>query len=163
MLLADLDASIQDSSVYGQTTYLVGLDIESAFDNADIVCLMGQLDASGALLVLCRLVGNWMTTRAFKVRLQAPGVQYFSKSYAQSTGAPQGGVLSPLMWLLLIILIPARVKAGLIARAPSLEFDKNYLMQIFADDISAAIRGKGPQRAAEHAHQLIEILVAALR
>ena len=42
-LLAELDGYVQDAPNAGQATYMVGLDMEGAFDHADIARLMEEL------------------------------------------------------------------------------------------------------------------------
>ena len=78
ILLAYLGSFAQGGARENQVTYLVGLDIEGAFDTADPLRLMGALDQVQAPKVLSRFIGNWMTARSFIVRLAAPTGQYLS-------------------------------------------------------------------------------------
>ena len=52
LLLADLDGSIQDSVQQDKTAYLAGLDVEGAFDNANLMCLVDALVAHRVSAVL---------------------------------------------------------------------------------------------------------------
>ena len=96
VLLADLDSFIQNGANDGQVLCLMGLDIQGAFDNADLNQVITELRSMAVPEILVRFIGNWMTIRTFRVRLLAPTGQYLSSQYAQSRGVPQGGALSPL-------------------------------------------------------------------
>ena len=163
ILLADLDSFVQDASAKTWATYLVGLDIEGAFDTANLIRLMEALDGVGVPGVLSRFIGNWMTIRSFRLRLTAPTGQYFSRPYAQTRGIPQGGVLSPLMWILLINGVPERIRGHMRLITPGLDVEQDLLIQIFADDISIALRGQKTANVAEQANKLGMILHQVLR
>ena len=51
------------------------------------------------------------------------------------------------MWLLLINKVPENVRSLLQARGPQIEQNGDYLLRVFADDISAAVMGSGAQGA----------------
>ena len=141
-LLADLDSFVQESFQINQVAYLVGLDIEGALDSADPISFMEALDHMQVPQVLSRFIGDWMAIRKFRLRLTAPTGEYWSSLYTQSGGVPQGGGLPSLMWLFLVNRLPERVKGHLRAIAPNLDLDNDILIQIFADDISVALRGQ---------------------
>ena len=163
VLLADIDSFVQESSGGSWVTYIVGLDIEGAFDTADLDRLLDALEGIGAPGVLCRFIGNWLTVRTFRVRLLAPSGQYLSSPYTQTRGVPQGGVLSPLLWLLLINGLPDKVRGQMKNIRPKLDVDKDLMIQIFADDISIALRGRTAAEVAEIANKLGKILHEVLR
>ena len=108
--------------------------------------------------ILSRFIGNWMTARTFRDRLIAPTGQCLSKPYAQNRGVPQGGVLSPLMWLVLVNSLPERVRKQMRFEEPGLEQEKDLLLQIFADDISVAVRGATVTEAVHYAEKLAKVL-----
>ena len=112
---------------------------------------------------LSRFIANWMTARSFRVRLVAPTGQYLSVPYVQNRGVPQGGVLSPLMWLLLVNGMPNRVRGHLRRVAPSLRIDEDFILQVFADDISVALKGADMQDLLGTARKLGQILDMVLR
>ena len=58
ILLADLDSSIQDGYQEGLTTGATGLDIQGAFDTADLGRLAGALEDVRAPRILIRFIGN---------------------------------------------------------------------------------------------------------
>ena len=88
---------------------------------------------------------------------------YYSRQYVQSKGIPQGGVLSPMLWLLLINLVPERVERGLQPLLPDVNLAEDYMMQIYADDVSMVLRGADPEKVVEAAHRLIEVLTRVLQ
>ena len=112
---------------------------------------------------LSRFIANWMTARSFRVRLVAPTGQYLSVPYVQNRGVPQGGVLSPLMWLILVNGMPDKVRGHLRRVEPSLRIDEDFILQVFADDISVALKGANMQDMMQTARKLGRILDSVLR
>ena len=110
-----------------------------------------------------RFLGDWMTARSFRVRLLTPIGQHFSKPYHQNKGVPQGGVLSPLMWILLINQIPTKIMEQMKKITGNAEREKDILVQIFADDISGVLATNTEEQAIEYAHVLVRILVRTLK
>ena len=49
---------------------------------------------------MMRFVEKWLRTRRFSMRLRGPAGQHFSPYKPVTRGLPQGGVLSPFLWLL---------------------------------------------------------------
>ena len=93
----------------------------------------------------------------------APTGQYLSSPHTQSRGAPQGGVLSPLMWLFLVNRLPERTRSQMRITELSMVMDVHLLIQISADDISVALRGRGVADIVTLAEKLGEILRKVLR
>ena len=73
------------------------------------------------------------------------------------TGVFRGGVLSPLMWLLLIYKVPGRARGALRTVASGLGARGDFTIQLFADDSSVAIRGQGGLQLIKLAHNLVGI------
>ena len=163
VLLADMDCLVQEGSQRNQAKYLAGLDIERAFDAAGLIRLIEALGHLQTPRVLSRLISNWMTARSFRVRLTAPTGQYLSAPYTQTQGVPHGGVLPPLLWLLLVNRLPDRVKSQMRVLAPELHIEPDLLIQIFADDILIALRSATAQNLLELTRRLGIILHRALQ
>ena len=92
-----------------------------------------------------------MTARSFRLRLTAPSGQFFSKPYYQNKGIPQGGVLSPLLWLILVNRIPEEISRNLKRKLPEADLKEDLLIQLFADDISAVISASTEEEVVERA------------
>ena len=74
-----------------------------------------------------------------------------------------GGVLSPLMWLLLINRLPRRVKDQMERTQSGMDIRKNLPLLVFADDISMAAMGKTAMEVTEMLNCLAIILQRTLR
>ena len=73
----------------------------------------------------------------------------------------KGGVLSCLMRLLLINELPGRVRGLVGQTAPIINVGEDFLLQVFADDISMAIKGNRALDVSEAANQLARIFYMA--
>ncbi|CAD7977115.1 unnamed protein product, partial [Amoebophrya sp. A25] len=77
---------------------IIGTDIQGAFDSVDHSTLLNRLGATLTLEpAITRFVALWLVRR-FRVRL-GPGV---STCYRLHRGIPQGGILSPFLWNLMV-------------------------------------------------------------
>ena len=95
--LADFDPTQLEK---GRSVYIASLDIEGAVDAVPHEGLMQTMWDSEADAYLVRFVEVWLKTRRFRVRLTAPGGKFVSRLRDITRGLPQGGILSPLMWIL---------------------------------------------------------------
>ena len=84
----------------GRFVYVAAVDIEGAFDNVPHESLVDTLKKAQVDPFLCRYVALWLRCRLFCIRLRAPTGMHYSKWLPLSRGLPQGGVLSPFLWLL---------------------------------------------------------------
>ena len=114
------------------------LDIEGAFDNLPHWSIKAALDNTPAKGQL----SNWITFMVSNryIRLKMGNVtteRYIPK------GCPQGGVLSPFLWNLVL--------NGLLK-----EFEGTNLLQAFADDICALITGKDIKMTFTRATSIVE-------
>jgi len=105
----------------------VFLDVEGAFDNTSYDFMCSALTRHGVDQTIVRWIGatleGRMATAAFG------GV---SRSVAVSRGCPQGGVLSPLLWYLVVNELLVRLNKG------------SVYAQGYADDICLLAVGKFP-------------------
>jgi hypothetical protein len=126
-----LESHIKESFNKGQNTYAVFLDISKAYDSVWIPALLyksSKLKISGSIL-------NWLkqflTNRSFTVRIN----NKLSSPAALKRGVPQGGVLSPTLWLAYMYDFP--IPAPLCHTA------------LFADDIELHTSSNSNVRAAD--------------
>ena len=106
VLLSDLDRYVTDNIAGKKITYVVGLDVAGAFDSASLIKLVEALLSYQVPAPVCRLVGTWLTGRIFKNKLRSPLGTVYSEDFAPTRGVPQGGVLSPLLWLIFFNSVP---------------------------------------------------------
>ena len=76
------------------------MDVAGAFDSAPFPKLVEALLPYDIPGPICKLVGTWLTGRTFKIKLRPAIGAVYSGGLVPSRGAPQGGVLSLLRWLL---------------------------------------------------------------
>ena len=99
-------------------------------------------------------VGNWQLTNPILEGRQATAMLgSFSRSVAVSRGCPQGGVLSPLLWCLVVDDLLARLCGG------------GLYAQGYADDICLLAVGKFPNtvsRLIQWAFSIVEVWCAEL-
>ena len=84
----------------GLHVYMVSFDVPGAFDRVPLHGLMTAMDRFNIDPYIRRVEHNWLRNRTFQVRLRANGGVYKSKVHTVTCGLPQGGVLSPLLWLM---------------------------------------------------------------
>ena len=116
--------------------------------------MLEALEYYRAPMAARRFVGYWVTTRSFRLHLSRP--------YHQNRGIPQGGVLSPLMWLLLVNRVPEEITREMSREMPEADPQEELLLQLFADDISAVVSAPTEEEAVRWAYVLVGILVKVL-
>lgn len=126
-----LESHIKESFNKGQNTYAVFLDISKAYDSVWIPALLyklSKLKISGSIL---NWLKHFLTNRSFTVRIN----NKLSSPAALKRGVPQGGVLSPTLWLAYMYDFP--IPTPLCHTA------------LFADDIEFHTSSNSNVRAAE--------------
>lgn len=73
------------------------IDIEGAFDNTGYDAILRALSRRNVETATCRWITNMLSTRVISSKL---GSQ--SRTIQSTKGCPQGGVLSPLLWTLVV-------------------------------------------------------------
>ena len=98
--LASVMDRIHRALLQGRWVYVVSFDIGGAFDRVAHHGLAEALKSFGIDSYTRRLVRSWIRGRRFAVRRKSPrGVTL--GDYTQITsGLPQGGILSPVLWLM---------------------------------------------------------------
>ena len=83
---------------------MISFDAGGAFDAASHHGPVEVLRRVGADTYTRRLLRRWAEGRSFIVNRQAPQGDFFGGSTPMFSGLPQGGVLSPPLWLLFFVL-----------------------------------------------------------
>ena len=109
MLLAELADFMSERAAGGRFVYVSSLDISGAFDTVPRLQLALALEEMGVAKHVFQYVKCWLGSRKFRVRLRAPGETSKSRTHSIGRGLPQGGVLSPLLWLVFFNSLPARL------------------------------------------------------
>ena len=103
------------------------LDIEGAFDNTSYESMCTALTRHGVEQTIVR----WIRA-TLEGRLATAALGDATRNVVVSRGCPQGGVLSPLLWCLVVNELLARLNEG------------NIYTQGYADDICLLVVGKFP-------------------
>ena len=124
-------ALLQDRFVY-----IVSYDIESAFDRVPRALLLQAAEAFGVDTYTCRLLQHWLSGRYFQVAYTSPHGQHKGKSVKITAGLPQGGILSPILWLMYFNHVHDELETR---RIRLLGTNVNFLDLFFADDMTIMI------------------------
>ena len=112
-----LENEIQHASASNKTTIVVFLDLASAFDNVSHVAVLYKLAKMGVKGRLLGWLQSYLNERTFKVLLEG----HESSIRDTKSGVPQGGILSPLLFNVLISDFPS---------------NSDISVSMFADDIA---------------------------
>ena len=128
----------------GEFVYIASLDIDGAFDKVPHDNLLQTLAGTGADPYLLRYIGRWLCDRRFRLRLATPYGRFLSTKRPITRGLPQGGVLSPFLWLLHFDTLHKLVESlrGTWKGAMAL---LRVLAVFFADDVAFAVAHQDPE------------------
>ena len=116
-LITNLETEIQSTLYKNETCIVAYLDLAAAFDNVSHEALLYKLSQMGIEGRLLGWLQAYLTDRTFRVMFEG---ETSSKKNITS-GVPQGGILSPLLFNVLLCDLPKT---------------KNVTMSVYADDIS---------------------------
>ena len=91
---------ISEAGERGDYVYVASMDVDSAFDKVAHASIIRTAERAGSDCYTCRYIRIWLTRRRFRVRLRSPMGDYLSTHRKITRGLPQGGVLSPALWLM---------------------------------------------------------------
>ena len=134
--LTELGDFAQRALISQHYCYMVSLDAEGAFDNVPRVRLLKAREEMGVGGRERRAAHNWLRGRMFQVEMRTPAGDFYSNVYEISKGLPQGGVLSPLLWIIFFDDVMGGLDHGRPEPRGTLTRRQNL---VYADDVAALI------------------------
>ena len=134
--LTELLDAVHRATKRGKYCYIVSFDISGAFDNVSHRALMSGLEQMQVDPFSRRVVHAWLRDRTFQVKMRTSMGVYYSNIYDIGRGLPQGGVLSPLLWLAFFNPVPDKLRRS---REGTEGGTAAYRDLIYADDITTLI------------------------
>ena len=169
MCLVEVMDSIHGSLRQGRYCYVASFDIEGAFDNVSHWHLMEGLKNMRIDVHTRRIIHNWLSMRTFQVKMATASGTRFSGVYPITKGLPQGGVLSPLLWLIVFNNITDKLRERREQEDEQERGDVRYGDFIFADDVTMVITsssiealGRAAARNVEYLRQILQELSLVL-
>lgn len=123
--LNDLVSRAEESLESKEIALCAFLDIEGAFDNVSHAAIGRAVSGRGTPPVICRWVDVLLGGRSVRASLMEETIEV-----STVRGCPQGGVLSPLLWNMVIDSLLTQITVT------------GAHIQGFADDIAIMVRGK---------------------
>ena len=163
LLLEDLDRFVRKGKQEGWITYMVGMDVAGAFDSASLPRLVETLRYYAIPDILCRFIGTWLTERTFTIKMSTPEGTVMGKQCRPTRGVPQGGVLSPLLWILHVNRVAEETLKKLRKKTSLPNSEWRIIFQVFADDISAAVSHRTRRGVITLSKELSEALLEVLK
>ena len=117
-VLLRLEANIRKSLMSQTQTIVVYLDLKAAFDRVWHLGLLYKLAEMGLQGRMFRWIGNYLENRTSQVRLG----NISSSSYFVGAGVPQGAVLSPTLFNIIMHDMPQDPKIDIYSYADDLTF-----------------------------------------
>ena len=114
--LSSLMDLVQRTLLRGHFAYVVSFDVAGAFDTVSHAGLMSVIRAFNVDPYPCRFLQNWIGGRLFEVKYKSPHGTYYGPPTPIRAGLPQGGVLSPLLWLMYFNGLPEELRRSREAR-----------------------------------------------
>ena len=102
-ILLYLEHYIQIALRTKKVLLIVFFDIEKAFDSASHIAILHSLFNKGIKGRMLRWITDFLSNRNFTVKVN----NSYSQKYPISTGVPQGAILSPLLFNILMSDLPA--------------------------------------------------------
>ena len=153
--LAELTDFLSAQLADGCFVYLASLDVQQAFDSVPHDCIMETVWTLGLDPYLVRFIEVWLRGRRFRVRLTAPTGRFVSTPRPILGGLPQGGVLSPLLWIAHINRLFDLVREEKRAKRGAAELVGGpEICLIYADDVAFAIADRASAEIPRRAQQM---------
>jgi len=101
------------------------MDIQGAFDNTNFRVICQALEGRGVGPMVTRWISGMLRNRAVEATVCG-----HKSSFWAARGCPQGGILSPLLWYMVVDSLIRRLN------------DEGIFAQGYSDDLTILIRGK---------------------
>ena len=148
--LASLMDHVNRSLIRGENAYVISFDIAGAFDNVSHNQLSQTLPKFGVDPYTHRLIHQWLRGREFQVKFRTPKGTCLGELTDISAGLPQGGILSPVLWLLFFNDIQKELRMLRQQQGTPLETHQD---SIYADDITTVITSPDLDKLREYANK----------
>ena len=139
--LHNLVARVETSLHHKEIALGAFIDIQGAFDNASCAAMITAAKRHGIDDTTCRWIHNMLKCRQVKTSLHGDSI-----TAEVTQGCPQGGVLSPLLWNLVVDELLARLNV------------EGYYAQGYADDVVILIKGTYANITAELMQRALKIV-----
>ena len=148
MVLAEIMDFAHRSLRRARYVYMISFDVQGAFDNVPHHRLMEAMKAFRVNPYIRRVVHNWLRNRTFQVKLRAYENTYLSSIYGVTKGLPQGGVLSPILWLMFFNHIAPTLEYRRVEHGVNVQCFRDFL---YADDLTTLLVGNSREELEEMA------------
>lgn len=125
--ILDFVSAAEHSRNIGHHTIVVFFDVAKAFDNVDVAAVVRQLTGMGITGQVQTFIWNFLHNRSLQVRLGST----LSEPRQSHRGLPQGCVLSPLLFNLVMAGLPSALT----------KLPKQVDISLYADDICLWVSG----------------------
>ena len=151
--------TIHRAMLRGRYAYVVSFDVAGAFDRVSHFGLTEELRNFGIDGYTRRLIHNWIRGSRFIVKHRTPRGTVMGYHTRVTSGLPQGGVLSPILWLMFFNEISRKLHQRRIQRGEDVSAFRDY---IFADDLTTVITAPTEdilQRRAAHNAEDVRVIM----
>ena len=149
MLLVELLGAINTQHARGNHSILSSLDLRKAYDSVRLGKMLRRAADFGFPPDILRWLRCWLYKRRLRARVYGPRGRISSKDQPVTRGLPQGGVLSPFLWIVFVADFKPRMAA------PGLGWNTRLCL-LFADDFTLLGSGSTPLLVAQRRADTIE-------
>ena len=160
LLLTEAVDQVQEGLTKGNMVYITSFDIAGAFDCVPHRQLMRSLSNLNVNGHLRRVIHNWLRERTFQARMKTETGVHLPPIHTISRGFPQGGVISPLLWIIFFNPVLSKLRR---MREEMGEDHNNYKDLIYADELTCIIMAQNEELQKKRAHLLVTMVKKALK
>ncbi len=142
----------------GSIVAVAGYDLSSAFDTIDVGMVSSKLREFGVLQEENKWFYNYLSGRKQQVRYNSSRSSFRDVKY----GVPQGSILGPLLFLVLVADLPSRIARISSSSSSGVEGDKGVKVgfSAYADDTICWVTGHDADVVGEKLEQVSSAIVA---